>query len=53
MYKQQMEEQNKKLDQKAEKSAKDFILEFIKSNMNRSYYDEDRVELFFEKVFAL
>ena len=53
MYKEQLEEKNKKLDEKAEKNAKEFILEFIKANMNRSYFDEDRADLFFEKVFAL
>lgn len=52
-YEKEIEEQNKRLDKKAEAKTKEFILDFIHKNMNRTYYNENKVELFFEKVFAL
>lgn len=52
-YKKQIEEQNKRLDEKTIKSTREFIIEFLNKNMNRTYYDERKADVFFEKVFAL
>jgi maltodextrin utilization protein YvdJ len=45
--------QNKELDEKAEKSTREYVIDHINRHMNKSFYDERRAEIFFEKVFAL
>lgn len=47
-----MEKANQKLDEKSIKNTHEFIIEFIEKNMNRTYYNENKIDVFFEKMFA-
>lgn len=52
-YKQQIQKENDKLDEKAVDSVKQGILQMIEKGINKKFFREDRLEAFFEACFSL
>ena len=52
-YAKKMQEENEKLDKMAEPDIRKQILSMIDKNINREYFNEQRLEPFFEKCWEL